>query len=258
MKLASIGWLIFFPFLVQAGTFLENFNDGVLEGWQEFYVSDAPPGSWEIIDFELRAENKTDLLHLLTTGDETWRDYAVEFDIKPLKKHRSGGIAIAARINRTSVLWCMIGDSTFPFPGPGARTSCFGGNFHGNFQNIFPLSNERSSLLELKKWSKLKLSVQGHNITFWINGKMPIDRMRIPVIQEVEIVEEVPENLKENLKEINELPDFSTGGAGFGLAGYTALFDNIIITGNGIPNRGGLSVAPRAKLATTWGDLKRF
>ena len=27
---------------------------------------------------------------------------------------------------------------------------------------------------------------------------------------------------------LDEFPDFSTGGAGFGLSGYTALFDNVI------------------------------
>lgn len=258
IKVTSIGWLIFFPFLVQAGTFLETFDDGV-EGWQEFFQHDVPPGSWEIIDFELRGVNNTGLLHSLTTGDETWRDYTIEFDVKPLKKHRPGGIAIAARINRTSsmALWCIIGDSIFPIAKHEARTSCFGSDLRNL---ILRLSSENSSLLELKKWSTLKLSVQGNNLTFWINGKMPLDRMKIPVIlgkPNVDI-EEVPEHLRGNFVELDEFPDFFTGGAGFGLSGYTALFDNIIITGNGIPNRGGLSVAPGAKLATTWGNLKRF
>ena len=256
MKVASIGWLIFFPFLVQAGTFLENFNDGVLEGWQEIFPHNVPPGSWEIIDFELRAENNTGLLHSLTTGDETWRDYTIEFDVKPLKKHRPGGIAIAARFNGTSALWCIIGDAIFPLAKHEAKTSCFGSDFR---DLILPLSSENSSLLELKKWSTLKLSVQGNNVTLWINGKMPVDRMKIPVIQRgIVDIEKIPEHLRENFEEIDEFPDFFTGGAGFGLSGYTALFDNVIITGDGIPNRGGLSVAPRAKLAITWGDLKRF
>ena len=49
-----------------------------------------------------------------------------------------------------------------------------------------------------------------------------------------------------------------TGSTGFGLANYTARFDNITITGEGIPDKGGLSVLPSAKLATTWASLKRF
>ena len=253
----SMGVLFLFAFSIEAGTFLETFDDGVLEGWQEFFAHDVPPGSWEIIDFELRGVNNTGLLHSFTTGDETWRDYTIEFDVKPLKKHRPGGIAIAARISGTSALWCMIGDSIFPIAKHEAKTSCFGSDLRNL---ILRLSSENSSLLELKKWSTLKLSVQGRNLTFWINGKMPLDPIRIPVIlgkPNVDI-EKVPEHLRGNFVPLDEFPDFSTGGAGFGLSGYTALFDNVIITGNGIPNRGGLSVAPRAKLATTWGNLKRF
>ena len=53
-------------------------------------------------------------------------------------------------------------------------------------------------------------------------------------------------------------PDFLTGGAGFGLANYTARFDNITIAGASIPNRGGLAVTPGGKLAMAWGNLKRF
>ena len=57
----------------------------------------------------------------------------------------------------------------------------------------------------------------------------------------VDPVENIPEHLRENFVELDKFPDFSTGGAGFGLSGYTALFDNVTITGNGIPNRGGFS-----------------
>ena len=60
------------------------------------------------------------------------------------------------------------------------------------------------------------------------------------------------------IEAFNGFPDFLTGGVGFGLANYTARFDNITITGDSIPNRGGLSVKPTGKLATTWGDLRRF
>ena len=53
-----------------------------------------------------------------------------------------------------------------------------------------------------------------------------------------------------------DFPDFQTGGVGFGLANYTARFDNIIVTGDSIPNSGGFAVTPHGKLTTTWGNLK--
>ena len=52
----------------------------------------------------------------------------------------------------------------------------------------------------------------------------------------------------------DEFPDFLTGG--FGLANYTARFDNITVTGDSIPNSGGFAVTPHGKLTTTWGNLK--
>lgn len=222
-----------------AGTFVETFDNKDLEGWKEIVWHDEAPGSWENVDGELHVGNNDGFLRLLTIGDKTWRNYTVEFDVKPLKKHGSGSIAIAARIRGTSVLWCMIGDALLP--GPEARATCYGGNLHSN--TLLFIASKRSSFLKLNKWSTLKLSVQENNLTFWINGELPLDPMEIPDIKEFPAL-------------IKEFTDFSVGGAGFGVSGYTARFDNITITGEGIPDKGGLAVKPNGKSATTWGELK--
>ena len=39
---------------------------------------------------ELHAVNRQTFVRLLTTGDDTWKDYTLEFDVKPLKKHGRG------------------------------------------------------------------------------------------------------------------------------------------------------------------------
>ena len=57
---------------------------------------------------------------------------------------------------------------------------------------------------------------------------------------------------------VGHFPDFRTGGIGFGVANYTARFDNITVTGDSVPNSGGFTVTPSGKLATTWGNLKQF
>ena len=79
----------------------------------------------------------------------------------------------------------------------------------------------------------MKFQVNEETFTFWINDK-------------------------QILEAIDEKFQFPTGGVGLVLTAYTARFDNIVITGKGIPNKGRLSVSPRAKLATTWGNLKQF
>jgi len=124
--------------------------------------------------------------------------------------------------------------------------SCEYGNLHDVI--AIRLHAEPHPQLRLKKWAHLKLSVHDNMVTFWINEKQ--------VMKLTELL-----NLKgAQLQEFNfnEFPDILTCGAGFGLANYTARFDNITITGDSIPNKGGLVGKPIGKLAATWASLKRF
>lgn len=242
MKSLLAGSIIFLcTFSAWAGTFLETFDGADLDEWQELIMLDAEPGSWEVLDGELQAKSHGGLTRLLVTGDETWKDYTITVDIKPLKKHGPGNIAIAARVMETLAVWCVIGN--LPILEPDSRAMCYCGNFHDD--NLRLLKSKLNPFLKLNKWSTMKLSVSGNMLTLWVNGKQILGAMEIPE----PIV--VPGLLE-------ELPDFQTGGVGFGLTNYTAVFDNVTITGDGIPNKGGLATAPGGKLATTWGNLKRF
>lgn len=242
MKSLLVGSVIFLcTFSAWADTFLETFDAVDIEGWQELIMLDAEPGSWEVLDGELQAISRGGLTRLLVTGNETWKDYTITVDIKPLKKHGPGNIAIAARVMENWVVWCVIGN--LPILEPDSRAICQCGNFHDEKSRL--LKSKRSPFLKLNKWSTMKLSVSGNILTLWVNGKQILGVMEIPE----PIV--VPGRLE-------EFPEFLTGSAGFGLTNYTARFDNITITGEGIPDKGGLSVEPRAKLATMWASLKQF
>ena len=110
MKSVSIIVLLFLlTFSVWAGTFLETFDSKDLDGWQEIWT-DKGPAVWEIVDDELRAESREAYTHLLTTGDNTWEDYTMELDVKPLKKHGIGGISIAVRVDGNWLVYCSIFD----------------------------------------------------------------------------------------------------------------------------------------------------
>ena len=236
MKLVLIGLGSFFlTFSALAGTFLDTFDDGKLVDWQTLVMFDLDdPGSWEIIDGELQAISNTGGgTRLLTTGDETWQDYDIEFDVKPLEKHGPGSIAVAARIEGTWGVVCRVGDSW----DPGKPTvDCFSGDLHGRAFLVY--GEKPYPLLKLRKWTTFKLSVHEKQLTFWINGKLVLD----PI----------------TLEPLHGFPDFPTGRVGLGIADYTARFDNFKITGPGIPDKGGLSVTLQTKLATMWGKLKRF
>ena len=269
MKLIAMGSaILLFTLSAWAGTFVEDFdnNFGV---WKELVfndvMNDAPPGSWEIIDGELHTVSDAQL-RLLTIGDDAWRDYTIEFDVKPLKKPGPAGIAIAARINGDWVAWCVIGE--WPFIDNVSRIECAAGNFRDPTP-LFFFGSKRHRLLKLKEWSKLKLGVEGDILNLWINGKHVLGPIQLPDRQSFQNLDAVRKRHHEEHHadekdaifqpmRLGQFQDFLTGGAGFGIANQTARFDNVVITGDSIPDRHAFSVTPKAKLATVWGSLKRF
>ena len=208
------------------------------------------PGVWDVVNDELHAVSHETFLRLLTTGDDTWEDYTIEFEVKPLKKHGRSAIAIAARVKGSVLFYCSFADPVVLVnddPLLGSWVDCVTGDLHGV---KFPLLYAgRHPLLKLNKWSRLKLSVKGTNFIFSLNGKK---------IAETGDDFALMHNGQKIKTKAGKLTSFLTGGVGFGLANYAAIFDNISVTGDSIPNNGGFAVTPGRKLATTWGGLKRF
>ncbi len=238
------------PFVAFAGTFLETFDDGDLEGWQELVPLNEAAGSWNAINDELHAVSHKGFLRLLTTGDDTWEDYTFEFDVKPLKKHGKGAIAIAARIKGGVLFYCSFADLVIfgnDDPLLVSFLSCMRGDWHD--LEFAVLYFESYPLLRVNKWSHLKLSVKGKHFIFSLNGKK---------IAETGDDFALMHNGKKIKTKAGKLTHSLTGGVGIGLTNYTALFDNITVTGDGIPNSGGFAVTPSGKLATVWGQLKKF
>ena len=239
--------LFLLTFSVWAGTFLETFDGKDLDGWQQIWV-DKGPAVWEIVDGELHAESREDFIHLLTTGDSTWEDYTMEFDVKPLKKHGIGGISIAVRVDGTWLVYCSISDPVIirgdDPPVQERRIGCHAGGLHRPLPPNAILFSELHPLLRLNRWAHLKLSVEGDIFTFWINGEQIMAPTKLLIFRNIDV--------------FADFPDFQTGGVGFGLWNYTAIFDNITVTGESVPNSGDFAVTPQEKLATTWGHLKKF
>ena len=234
----------FLSFSASAGTFIETFDDDLTD-WQELNAHDAVLGASEIIDAELEMTNPGGGARFFTTPDETWQDYSIEFNVKPLEKRGPGNIGILTRVKGSQAVWCLVSDLFLN--DPESKVMCISRDFNEKRNEVLYVKPHR--LLRLNRWSKLKLSVSGDHFTFSINGK------KITETGDPFVFLHDGEELMIKTKDISSDP---TGSAGFGLANYTARFDNITITGEGIPDKGGLSVVPRAKLATTWAILKRF
>lgn len=249
-----------------AGTFLADFDKGNLNEWQEFNMRNAPDGTWKIINDELHAVSPDAAIRLLTIGDETWRDYTIEFDVKLLRKRDRGNITVAARITGDWAAWCMIGDDPF---GENISMAAYSA---GNFREPTPFiifDSEPHRPMNMNEWSKLKLDVAGNTLNLWINGEHVLGPARLPNRQSFKNFDAArKQHLKEHHADdenwqfrpmpLGNFQDLLTGGVGIGLSNHTARFDNIVITGESIPGIHGLPVEPKAKLATLWGNLKRL
>lgn len=85
---------------------------------------------------------------------------------------------------------------------------------------------------QLEKWYRLEIEAIGNNISFYVDGDLVYER-------------------KDNSN--------PSGGAILWSFDAVAEYDNVVITGNGIPDSGpsGYAVEPEGKLATSWGAIKR-
>ena len=245
--LITVTVLFLFSLSVFAGTFLDTFEDGNLDGWRELVPWDRVPGSWEVVDGGLHGTIHDGYLRLFTTGDDTWKDYTVEFDVRPLKKHGRPTIAIAARVQEKWFVKCFLVDAVVVLPGGGNAPErgwvfCSAGNMNGGKSK--GLFFGPHPLIKLFRWAHFKLSVEGNIFTFWINGEQVMEPTELRIFR--------------NREGFADFPEFQTGGVGIGLSNYTARFDNFTVTGDNIPDSGAFAVTPQGKLATTWGNLKKF
>ncbi|MDE0684948.1 MAG: DUF1080 domain-containing protein [Candidatus Poribacteria bacterium] len=272
------GILLFQTLPVSAGTFLETFDNFNLKDWEEVSERNAPAGEWRDLNGELHAESKDNAIRMLVIKDAAWHDYEVELDVMPLVRHGRGHIVIAARVNQTYAVIFAIGNIFWNTPSPivsGVVLNLPMGQIVGlplffpridkffkmelaELNEVFNrLAREEvqeeilkegasmncttvlpRSFLKTREWSHLKLRVDQERFTLSVNGE---DVLSFTC-------------LFDNFAFLEE--DLNVGSVGFGLAGYTARFDNLKITGEDVPNHGNLSVQPQGKLTGTWGQIK--
>ena len=263
---------------VSAGTFLETFDNFNLKDWEEVNERNVPVGEWRVVDGVLRAESKDNAIRMLVIKDAAWHDYEVELDVMPLAKHGRGHIVLAARVNQTYAVVFAIGNIFWNAPSPigsGVVLNLPLGRIEGlplflaridkfvnmeldKLNEVFngPAREEIQedilkegastacttvlphAFLKIREWHHLKLRVDQDKFTLSVNGEVVL-RFNCP------------------FQNFPFKDDLTVGSVGFGLAGYTARFDNLKITGEDVPNHGVLSVQLQGKLAVTWAQLKQ-
>ena len=275
-----IGSILFFQTLpVSAGTFLETFDNFDLKDWEEVTERNSPVGDWRVVNGVLQAESKDNAIRMLVIKDAAWHNCEVEIDVMPLAKHGRGHIVLAARVNQTYAVIFAIGNIFWNAPAPivsGVVLNLPTGQivglplFFARIDKFFNMELDKlneafngpareeiqeeilkegasmncttvlpHAFLKTREWSHLKLRVDQEQFILSVNGENVLSFTC----------------LFDNFAFLEE--DLNVGSVGFGLAGYTARFDNFKITSEEVPNHGGLAVQPQSKLAVTWGQLKK-
>jgi len=224
MKYPMVGLMLFLTTAsVWAGTFRDDFEDGNLDGWRQDFPFAQEPTLWKIVDGKLECTRFSNISTVLITGDATWKDYTIEYDVTLLEDHGPGDVDVVLR-----------------WRGAAGYLAIYIGDFGGLpaiyvERNLNIIMQKPFDPLELNKWHHLKVEAKGKNFTFWVND------------------EKVLEHQDNTIKE---------GAVGLGLANYTARFDNVEISGPDVPDVTpptwkARPVQPSDKLAKTWATIKQ-
>ncbi len=225
MRSITILLLVFLiPISAQAGTWVEDFEDGNLDGWT---VSGG--GEWSIQDGKLsgRFIGGGGLPSVIRMEPSAWKDYTVEAKVFLLEK--LGGhpeMAFCLRLN--PVAWHAYG-FCLHFANNHAEIYRHRGFNAGAIQRL--ASNPRQ--MSDNTWYKVKCSVSGNHLSFYIDDEL--------------------------CAELDD-PGLESGTVAIYISNMHVLIDDIVITGNDIPDQGlaqnSKSVKPLDKLAATWADVK--
>jgi pectate lyase len=179
---------------------------------------------WKVVDGELECSRWNQWSAEIVTGEASWTDYTIEADVKLLQDHGAGDFDIVARVTTADNGYgFLVGDWV-------GEPSVYVQRLPDlNMKVIEPFDP-----LELNIWHHIKLEAEGNRFSFWVNNEKVIEYQD---------------------------DTYQKGMVGFGVANYTARFDNVIITGSDVPDvmlptRKGQLVEPRGKLATTWASVK--
>lgn len=235
--------LVFFIFAVLsaltvvsfAGTLVEDFDDGDAEGWERSPQNeDNDDVFWGVVDGEMMfdpqgqdwavAISQMNFVGIPRTPNvEEWTDYEVEVDMKltDMGDHPGG---IRARVDLETgghyVLWL--------YPGAGNMKLYKNPGWDIN-TGLIELGTAPLSA-EVDEYRTLKLACEGDTITVFYDGDEMIS--------------------------VND-SEHKSGTIALCVQNKAVYFDNVVVTGDEIPNVNMSPVEPTGKLTATWGMLRK-
>ena len=246
--LKAVLFIILVLILIQpslAGTWEDDFSKKNISEWEIFNIStweydpDLDSAKWEIKNGEVYGSmHELFKKSMFLTGQLTWRNYSVSCRAKFVgDKDKTAilGLILHARVEENKRYMFLINyfDQKASIVAVAGKLKQGGEPFKGWTQEIVEFD------IKFDTWYLLSASVVGNN------------KLHFKI---------------ENLTQGNNKIEFSTnviepidkgGLTGFLVENADAVFDDIEISGNRIPNGGTFPVEPLSKLTTTWSKLKR-
>lgn len=207
--------------------FVENFDDGKADKWLE--VS----GEWKVekgeyIQNEATAKGGGEARNRASgyaIGDKSWVDYTFSVRINPISASNYAGVMFrVGSLDGGAEGNTFNNKSTYYYWLIG-----IGGNYSKIWQApvLKALEETPGDTLKAGSWNEVKVDMKGQNAKLYLNGKLQKD-FKFPA--DVQI-------------------DF--GGIALATYNASASFDDVKVEGVG------LAVAPKDKLATLWGGIKK-
>lgn len=227
MKFAIVLCMLLFTLPTVAGTFRDDFEDGNFEGWEQYnFTPGMQCGEWSVVDGVLHYKGSAarTICHL-TMGNDDWTDYTISCNARMLQNFgASARIMLAihmAEAPSTDHIYYVLG----PINGVnsvGIGTFVNGGGANENWA-LFDM--------EMGRWYELRAEVVDTKHRFLIDGELVVE---------------------------HDIDIYRSGRIGIGCVGAEVEFDNVVITGDGIPDNGSVvsSIDSEGMLAATWGELR--
>jgi hypothetical protein len=217
---------------VFAGTWKDDFEDGDLEGWS-VYDYFGGTSVWEVKDGEIRVERTNQYASAAILDNSIdWKDYEISFDamIDETFNVDASFVLLSVRVSDNSANTNHVGPA-LAYNWDGKQKIVYGQAKKGQQEIDLNFFDENPLPVELSRWYRLKLSVEGNKYQFYVDD----------VLQKEFI-----------------LHGYESGGVMIGVGGCVAYLDNVVITGDDIPNGGSgvMAVQPEMKLTVIWGGLK--
>jgi hypothetical protein len=187
----------------QAGTYVENFDDGDFDGW-EIFDGGEPGAEWTIEDGVLTCRREILWITDLLFGEEDWRNYTIECDarmIEPLGEDLCL-MGFDLRVVGTDIVDGQLdNDDVSPVAGYLAQQAWISAWIDNEFSGE---SEYKDIDFELSRWYRFKAVVHEDTFQFYIDERL-----------------------------VASYTDdrFPTGRLGLFVAACEAQFDNVIITG---------------------------